>query len=213
MITERPTVQQIFTKQNALSFKTLALHNITLFFSKTALSEKCSNDMEYHNYIYLTALKFKISKTLYVFFSKFKYFRSVIACLSRAEFVKPTFRIWHIAPKFAPHHRVKEENKNNYKRYWWRVNMIITIHLHFTQFNVSVRRIPSRIWKLCSIVEVDDVSAMTGTGDVCRIRYCSFGVIGILKAEYSVLFVGCVGYEDWESKESWCISVVVVCRL
>ena len=74
--------------------------------------------------------------------------------------------------------------------------MIITVHLHFTQFNVSVRRIPSRIRKLCSIVKVDDVSAMTGTGDVSRIRYCGFGVIGVLKAQYSVLFVGCVGYED-----------------
>ena len=74
--------------------------------------------------------------------------------------------------------------------------MIININLHFTQLNVSVRRIHSRIRKVCSIIQVDDVSAMIGTGDISRIRYCGFGVIGVLKAEYSVLFVGCVGYED-----------------
>ena len=48
--------------------------------------------MEYHNYIYLTAMKFKISKTLYVFFSKFKYFRNLESLVHAEELSLPACR-------------------------------------------------------------------------------------------------------------------------
>ena len=45
---------------------------------------------------------------------------------------------------------------------------------------------------MSSVVVVDDVSPVVRTGDVDRIRYGSVGVVGVHKAQHSVLFDGCV---------------------
>ena len=51
------------------------------------------------------------------------------------------------------------------------------------------------------VVLVDDVSPVVRTGDVDRIRYRGFGVVGVPKTQHSVLLVCCVGDVHRESQE------------
>ena len=50
------------------------------------------------------------------------------------------------------------------------------------------------------VVVVDDVSPVVRTGDVDRIRYRGYGIAGVPKTQYSVLFVCCVGDVHRESQ-------------
>ena len=59
-----------------------------------------------------------------------------------------------------------------------------------------------------SVVVVDDVSPVVRTGDVDRIRYRGFGVVGVPKTQHSVLFVCCVGYVHRESQEVPSVKIV-----
>ena len=77
----------------------------------------------------------------------------------------------------------------------------LTVHFHFTEFNPGVIRIPLRIRRMSPAVVVDDVSPVVRTGDVDRIRYRGFGVVGVPKTQHSVLFVCCVGDVHRESHE------------
>ena len=86
--------------------------------------------------------------------------------------------------------------------------MFLTVHLHFTQFNPGVIRIPFRIRRMSSVVEVDDVSPVVRTGDVDRIRYRGCGVVGVPKTQHSVLFVCCVGDVHRESQKV--LSVIII---
>ena len=79
--------------------------------------------------------------------------------------------------------------------------MLLTVHFHFTQFNPGIIRTPLRIRRMGSVVVVDDVSPVVRTGDVDRIRYRGFGVVGVPKTQYSILFVCCVRNVDRESQE------------
>ena len=50
------------------------------------------------------------------------------------------------------------------------------------------------------VVVVDDISPVVRTGDVDRIRYRGWGVVGVPKTQHSVLFVCCVGDVHRESQ-------------
>ena len=63
---------------------------------------------------------------------------------------------------------------------------------------------------MSSVVVVDYVSPVVRTGDVDRIRYCSVGVVGVHKAQHSVLFDGCVGDVDRESQELPSVTIVFI---
>ena len=65
----------------------------------------------------------------------------------------------------------------------------ITVYFHFTEENHGVNRIPLRIRRMSSVVVVDNVSPLVRTGDVDRIWYRGFGVVGVPKTQHSVLFV------------------------
>lgn len=43
---------------------------------------------------------------------------------------------------------------------------------------------------MSSVVVADDVSPVCDTSDVCWVGYCGFGIIGILKTQYSIVFIG-----------------------
>ena len=88
--------------------------------------------------------------------------------------------------------------------------MFLTVHLHFTQFNPGVIRIPFRIRRMSSVVDVDDVSPVVRTGDVDRIRYRGCGVVGVPKTQHSVLFVCCVGDVHRESQEVLSVIIVII---
>ena len=88
--------------------------------------------------------------------------------------------------------------------------MFLTVHLHFTQFNPGVIRIPFRIWRMSPVVVVDDVSPVVRTGDVDRIRYRGCGEVGVPKTQHSVLFVCCVGNVDRESQEFRSVIIVFI---
>ena len=76
---------------------------------------------------------------------------------------------------------------------------ILTVHFNFTEDNISVRSIIIRIRRMSPVVVVDDVSPVVTTGDVDRVRYRSYGVVGVPKTQHTVLFVCCVGDVDRES--------------
>ena len=77
----------------------------------------------------------------------------------------------------------------------------LTVHFHFTEEIRGVIRIPLRIRRMSSVVVVDDVSPVVRAGDVDRIRYRGFDVVGVPKTQHSVLFVCCVGDVDREAEE------------
>ena len=60
------------------------------------------------------------------------------------------------------------------------------------------------------VVVVDDVSPVVRTGDVDRIRYRGFGVLGVPETQHSVLFVCCVGDVDGEAEEHTGVRIVGV---
>ena len=60
------------------------------------------------------------------------------------------------------------------------------------------------------VVVVDDVSPVVRTGDVDRIRYRGWGVVGVPKTQHSVLFVCCVGDVHRESQESPSARIVFI---
>ena len=66
--------------------------------------------------------------------------------------------------------------------------MLLTVHLHFTQFNPVVFSIPFRIRRMGSVVVVYDISPVVRTCNVDRIRYRGSGVVGVSKTQHSVLF-------------------------
>ena len=59
------------------------------------------------------------------------------------------------------------------------------------------------------VVVVDDVSPVVRTGNVGRVRYRGFGIVGVPKTQHSVIFVCCVGDEDGESQKP--VGITVVC--
>ena len=71
--------------------------------------------------------------------------------------------------------------------------MLLTVHFHFTEAIPGYIRIPLRIRRMSPVVVVDDVSPVVRTGDVDRSRYCGWGVVGVPKTQYAILFVCCVG--------------------
>ena len=77
----------------------------------------------------------------------------------------------------------------------------LTVNFHFTEFNPGVRCIPLRIRRMSPVVVVDDVSPVVRTGNVDRIRYRGWGVVGVPKTQHPVLFVCCVGDVDRESQD------------
>ena len=79
--------------------------------------------------------------------------------------------------------------------------MLRTVHFHFTEEIVGEHRIPVRIRRMSPVVIVDDVSPVVRTGDVDRVRYRGSGVVGVLKTQYSVLHVCCVGDVDGEPQK------------
>ena len=89
-----------------------------------------------------------------------------------------------------------------------RICRLLTVHLHFTQFNPGVLRIPFRIRRISPVVVVDDVSPVVRTGDFDRIRYLGSGVVGVTKTQHSVLFVCGVGDVHRESQESASVRIV-----
>ena len=86
----------------------------------------------------------------------------------------------------------------------------LTVHFHFTEVSVGVIRIPLRIRRMSSVVVVDDVYPVVRTGDVDRIRYPVFGVVGVPKTQHSVLFDCCVGDVDRESQEELNVRIVFI---
>ena len=54
---------------------------------------------------------------------------------------------------------------------------------------------------MSSVVVVNDVSPVVRTGDVDRIRYRGYGVVGVPKTQHSVLFVICAGEVHGKSQE------------
>lgn len=81
---------------------------------------------------------------------------------------------------------------------------IHTIYFHFTEFVICISGISSRVRGVRSIVVINYNSAadIPWACYINGIRYCCFCVVAILKAKYSILFVGCVWYENWEPKKS-----------
>ena len=88
--------------------------------------------------------------------------------------------------------------------------MLLTVHLHFTQFNPVVFSIPFRIRRMGSVVVVYDISPVVRTCNVDRIRYRGSGVVGVSKTQHSVLFFCWVGNVERESKEELCGSIVLI---
>ena len=86
---------------------------------------------------------------------------------------------------------------------------ILTVHFNFTEANFNVRTIIIRIRPVSSVDEVDDVSPVVRTGDVDRIRYRGYGVIGVPKTQHSVIFVCCVGNVDRESQKEPTVPVFI----
>ena len=75
---------------------------------------------------------------------------------------------------------------------------------------MGVTRISLRIRRMSSVVVVDDVSPVVRTGDIDRVRYRGYGVVGVPKTQYSVLFVCCVGDGHRESQEPPSVQIVLV---
>ena len=69
----------------------------------------------------------------------------------------------------------------------------ITVNLYFAECINRDIGISLRIRGVSSVVVVDDVSTVVGTGNVDRIGYCSSGISSISETEYAVLFFRCVG--------------------
>ena len=88
--------------------------------------------------------------------------------------------------------------------------MLLTVHFHFTEVSVGGIRIPLRIRWMSSVVVVDDVSPVVRTGDVDRIRYRGWGVVGVPKIQHSVIFVCCVGDVYGESKEIPSVKIYLI---
>ena len=86
----------------------------------------------------------------------------------------------------------------------------LTVHFHFTEENPGGIRIPLRIRRMSSVVVVNDVSPVVRTGDVDRIRYRGFSVVGVPKTQHSVLFVCCVGDVHRESQEKRSVNIVFI---
>ena len=82
-----------------------------------------------------------------------------------------------------------------------------TINLHFTEITIGVKRISIRKRFVSPVVVINDVSPVVRTGDIDRIRYRGSGVHGVLKAQYTVLFSGCVRYVDGISKKMTSVQV------
>ena len=79
--------------------------------------------------------------------------------------------------------------------------MLLTVHLHFTQFNIGGTRILVSIRFMSPVVVVNDVSPVVRTADDDRIRYRCSPVVGVPKTQYSVLFACCVTDIHGESQE------------
>ena len=77
--------------------------------------------------------------------------------------------------------------------------MILTVYFHFTESNNSAIRIPLRIRRMSPVVVVDDISPVVRAGDVDRIRYRGWGVVGVPKTQHPILFACCVGDVDRKS--------------
>ena len=67
-----------------------------------------------------------------------------------------------------------------------------TVNLYFAEFIEGVCRVSGRKRRMCPVIEVDDVSPMVTACDVDRVRYCCFSVVFVLKAQYTIRFVGCI---------------------
>ena len=63
------------------------------------------------------------------------------------------------------------------------------------------------------VVVVDDVSSVVRTGDVDRVRYRGWGVVGVPKTLHSVIFVCCVGDVYGEPKEIPSVKISNINRL
>ena len=61
-----------------------------------------------------------------------------------------------------------------------------------------------------SVVVVDDVSPMVGTGNVNRVRYRGAGVASVPITQHSVLFVCCVRDVDGKSQEGTSVPIVFI---
>ena len=85
---------------------------------------------------------------------------------------------------------------------------LLTVHFHFTKGNIGRSSIAIRIRGMSPVVVVDDVSSVVRTGDVDRIRYRGWGVVGVPKTQHSVIFVCCVGDVYGESKEIPSVKIV-----
>ena len=57
------------------------------------------------------------------------------------------------------------------------------------------------------VVVEDDVSPVVRTGDVDRVRYGGWGVVGVPKTQHSVLFICCVGDEDGVAQEPTGVTI------
>ena len=90
------------------------------------------------------------------------------------------------------------------------LHSVFTIHFHFAEFVVRVVWIPNLIRGIGSVVVIDDVSTMLNTCNVERIWYRGSGVVRFLKAQYTILFAGCVGNVNGESKQSGGVFIVFV---
>ena len=61
---------------------------------------------------------------------------------------------------------------------------------------------------MSSVVVVNDISTVVRTGYVDRVRYCGSGVVGVLKTQHSVRFIGCVRNVDGKPKKVCTVRMV-----
>lgn len=78
------------------------------------------------------------------------------------------------------------------------------IYFHFTKFVICIGGIPSRVRWMRSIVVIDynSTANIPWTSYINGVRYCCLCVVAVLKAKYSICFVGCVRYKNREPKKS-----------
>ena len=85
-----------------------------------------------------------------------------------------------------------------------------TVNLYFAEFIEGVCRVAVGKRRMCPVIEVDDVSPMVTACDIHRVRYCGFSVVFVLKAQYTVRFVGCIGNVNGKSKKSRSVSILFI---
>lgn len=63
---------------------------------------------------------------------------------------------------------------------------------------------------MCFVVVVDDVFVVLIIGDVYRVRYCVFGLFGVMKIQGVVFFVWSVRYVYVEFKKLVCYWIEII---